>query len=414
MAGKLHPVGNGRCQCRTADTHGPDQNIVEPQLQQRGSHSDDRHRLGFLVVIFIVHREGTQEIQIVAGHKNGDQIGAGPEFPTGKNVIHLRGQQNKAHAENGEQLQKISRLTAHGLPALLLHIVKIEGHPAVVQGSEDGKHDAAKIIGKAVLSYHVRIHHPLQHHPVALPQKQVRQAVKHHRQSQGQGQGPVLPVVEGLALGKDIAANRNTQNAVGQGQGQDPAVVVDAVWHQQNQNHRQHHRGQGQTHGDIHILVRFEFVGELAVEKVETEAAKGVKQDQQHQHPGKLQHPGHLRQEGNHHRAAHEVKQQRQGHHRGLVSILLLLRVFHPGIDQGAVGLQGEGNGRHTHPDGIQGHHAIAGGPQQPGKQRGGKQGDAPQKHGAENIKEGYAILFFHGQLPGLPCPAEQRAGKPI
>ena len=55
-----------------------------------------------------------------------------------------------------------------------------------------------------------------------------------------------------------------------------------------------------------------------------------------------------------------------------------------------------ERNGDGTGPDGINGQHTVAAVTQKPGEKRCGKNRDAPQQKGAENIKKRNAVLSFH------------------
>ena len=118
--------------------------------------------------------------------------------------------------------------------------------------------------------------------------------------------------------------------------------------------------------------------------------------------------PPHFQQRGNgphkqdDQSAAAQERNQGQGHHRGLVGLLTLRGVLHPGVDQGAARLQGADDGHYAHPDRIGGQNAIAVGAQQPGKNGGSEDGQSPQEQGAEHIQESNAVLFFHNQVIGF------------
>ena len=125
------------------------------------------------------------------------------------------------------------------------------------------------------------------------------------------------------------------------------------------------------------------------------EVTEGLEQHQQHQQAGQLQQPGDLGQEDHRNGTAHQKEGQGQEHHRGLILGLLFFGIFHPGIDQGAVGLQRQRNGGHIDPGIVDRHNAIAVGAQHTGENGCREQGDALQQHSAQNIKKCNFVLFF-------------------
>ena len=130
MQRQLQTVGNQRRHRRAGHADAQDQQVIQPHIYQRRHNSDDRDDLGLFVVILEIHREGTQEIGVVAGHKNGNQHGASPEIPGNIDIaVHFAGQQHEAHGKHREQLQKIPRLFPQILPVALLHVLEEKGAP---------------------------------------------------------------------------------------------------------------------------------------------------------------------------------------------------------------------------------------------------------------------------------------------
>ena len=66
MEHQLHSVGNGRSQGRAHHSQRPDQEIVQHHIQQGTGNGHHRNHFRLLVIILVVHREGTQEVDVVA------------------------------------------------------------------------------------------------------------------------------------------------------------------------------------------------------------------------------------------------------------------------------------------------------------------------------------------------------------
>ena len=78
------------------------------------------------------------------------------------------------------------------------------------------------------------------------------------------------------------------------------------------------------------------------------------------------------------------------------LAVLILLRIFHPGIDQGDLGLQRKDNGNDTGPDIVNLQNAVTTVTQDSGKQRRCDHGNAIQKNDTQNIKKSNTVLSFH------------------
>ena len=290
----------------------------------------------------------------------------------------------------------MSGLCPHPLRILLLHVLEEEGRPAVIQRRENAEQHRAKVIGKAVNARRAVAQHFIHHHEVAVPQKQVGQAVEHYGNCQSQTEVPVLPVVEHPSRPKHIDAHDDTQRAIGHGQSQNSAHIPQLLRHQQNEAHGKGQIDQHHTQRQQKISARLEFVSKFIVQEVDAEGAKGVPQHEHHKVPLHFQRRGHGAEEQQHQCRAAKEGQQGQGHHRGLIAVLPLRRVLHPGIDQCAAGLQRGGDGHNSHPYIIGRQHTVAVGSQKPGKHKGGHKRQAPEQQGAEHIQESNSILFFH------------------
>ena len=75
--------------------------------------------------------------------------------------------------------------------------------------------------------------------------------------------------------------------------------------------------------------------------------------------------------------------QKGQAHDAGLIADLGFLRVFYPGVYQGALGLHGGGDGQNADPHVVVGYVAVAAGAQKPGEQGRCENGDAVKQAGA-------------------------------
>ena len=113
-------------------------------------------------------------------------------------------------------------------------------------------------------------------------------------------------------------------------------------------------------------------------------------------HSLQLQQIGNGLQEQNHHTAAQQKQQCRHAHSGRLIALLLPFRIFHPGIDQGSLGLKSKHNGNDTGPDIIDFQNAVAAVSQDSGKQRRCDQRDTVEKNDTQNIKKSNTILSFH------------------
>ena len=141
---QLNSVGNGCCKSCTWHTDGFDQCIIHPHIQEGGTDGNRCHHFGLLVVILVVYREGTQEIDVVAGHKQRDNGSTAPIILRGIDMVYLRRKQHEAAGQDGEQLQKIPGFGHHGIPLALLHFLEEEGTPGSVQCTENNKQEIKK------------------------------------------------------------------------------------------------------------------------------------------------------------------------------------------------------------------------------------------------------------------------------
>ena len=396
MDGKLDAVADHSGQRRAGHTDSQDQQVVKADVYEGGGDGGKGDHLNLLVVVFVVNGEGAQEIQVVAGDKQGDQPGGAPEILSGKQMVHLRAQQDKPGGEHGVNLQEIPGLVHHRVLAAMLGVLKVEGNPGVVQGTENGKQDGAELESHGVDAADSIPGELPQHDHIAVAQQKVRQVVEHIGNGQGNAEPPVFGAEEGSALEEDIAAQAQPQNAIDRRNGDDPPIVVDFPGQGQ---HKYQGKGQGaqrREYGEHHVPSGLQLVGQLGVHKVDAVGADGLEQNQGDEKPGEMQPLADGVQEEGHHQADHKKNQKRQAHHTGLVFDLLLLRIFHPGVYQGALGLQGGGNGQHADPYIVVCQISIAPGAQQPGKEGGGENGNAIEQAGAEDVKEGNAVSLFH------------------
>ena len=210
---------------------------------------------------------------------------------------------------------------------------------------------------------------------------------------------PELPVIEGPSRTENVHTESQADKSVGNGQSKNPAIVVDFRRKPHDQNQRKDQGNDRDRHGYQAVQPRLELIGKLAVDIQDTEAAEAMEQDQPNQHRLQLQQAGDGPHQQKRQQAEAQIAACRKGHDRGLILLLPFLRIFDPGIDQGALGLHGKGDLYHAHPDHIDGHHAIICIAQQAAEQGCRKNGDSSEQYRAQDIKKYNTVLLFHGSL---------------
>ena len=154
-----------------------------------------------------------------------------------------------------------------------------------------------------------------------------------------------------LSLQQNHHAGRNADETVGCCNGDGSTVIPHLILHLQNQYQRQHQSHNGNCQRNQHVPSGLELIGILGAEEIHTVSTEGLHQHQQYQEGFQLQQIGNGLQEQNHYAATQQKQQRRHAHGSRLITFLFRFRIFHPGIYQGSLCLQGKHDGNDAGPD---------------------------------------------------------------
>jgi len=112
--------------------------------------------------------------------------------------------------------------------------------------------------------------------------------VKNRRNRQKYAEFPIILPINSPSPKKDPGADGKSQNAIGGGIGNHPAIVPDVRRQTKHQRHRQKQGDNGNRQRQQQIPARPVLIDILDVQEIDAEGAEGLKQHQAHQCPVQL------------------------------------------------------------------------------------------------------------------------------